>query len=118
INRGHRHPYMPIPGPELLPQQVRLELVLIEPRLPPVDARIAQQRGPKRPKPVRTLSDVLSRRHREYQRVKHSSAEGPVLRHVTESAVAEIPRPLHEVRLAPDDRIEQERDFLRLVLVV
>src|SRR5262245_26040308 len=118
IDLRYRHFAVPVSQADRLQQQVRLELVSIEPRLPPVDAWIAQQRGPKRPKPVRALGNAFSRRNREYQRVKHSSAEDPVLRHVTESAAAEIPRSLHEVRLTTDDRIEQDRNFLRLVLVV
>src|SRR5438270_5847986 len=118
INLRDRNLAMPVPQRDRLQQEVRLELVAVEPVLAPVDSRIAKQRGSKRAKAVRALGDALAGGEREDERVDDARPEYAVQGHVAEPAAAKIARALHEIGRIAHDRIDERRNLQRIVLVV
>src|SRR4051812_44768000 len=67
IDLRHRHLGVPVAEADRFEHQVRLELVAVEPLLPPVDPGIAQQAGLERAEAVRALGDALARGDREHK---------------------------------------------------
>ena len=65
IDFRHRDLHVAVAEPDRFQHQVRLQLVAIEPLLPPVDPRIAQDRGAEGAEAVGALGDALARRERE-----------------------------------------------------
>src|ERR1700730_15482891 len=100
IDLGHRHLAMAIAEPDRIIEKIRLQFILIEPILPPLDSRVPQNVCAEGAKSVGGLGDVLADKHRKHQRVNEARSEDAVYGRVAVTAARKKARALHKIRFA------------------
>src|SRR5665811_11858 len=117
IPDGHRVLHDAVPAPDDLEENVRLQVVAVQPGLVQVDRRVAQELRPEDAEPVRGVRDAVEGEDAEDHRVdpgpEPAPAGGP-----HHPAAAHPARALDVVRLAGEQVIECADKLFRLVLIV
>src|SRR5262245_6328397 len=117
IANGHRRFLHAVAGAHGLVEQVGLQLVAVEPVLLEPDPGVVEQREPERPQAVRAVRDRVSAREPEEPRVELGEP-APVRGDAGGRAAGQPARALDQVRLAREQRDQDARQLVGLVLVV
>src|SRR5262249_26274267 len=117
IAHRDRHFMDAVPAAHRLEEQVGLELVAVEPRLVETDPRVVEQVRAERPEPVRAVGRRIAAGDAE-ERGIDAGEPAPLRGDAGHRPARQPARALHQVRGACEQRLEQSRQLVGLVLVV